>query len=176
VSRRFHTLFFLATPHRGADSATMLSNILRASMTNSPRGFISDLEPNSAAIEGINESFRHNYHGTRIWSFYETVPSFPNTNELVVEKHSSTLGVYATFSVMEYRCTVAYYKSLTGDICSPRLCRGTLDSIEHRSPGCLQVREFIGSRLHAHFRCSCDHSQGNSRRASVFPPFPKVLC
>ena len=90
----------------------MLSNILRASMTSSPRGFISDLEPNSAAIEGINESFRHNYHGTRIWSFYETVPSFPNTNELVVEKHSSTLGVYATFTVMEYRCTVAYITNL----------------------------------------------------------------
>jgi hypothetical protein len=109
----------------------MLNNILRVSMTNSPHRYIGDLEPNSAAIEGINESFRHTYHGTRIWSFYETVPSFPNTNDLVVEKHSSTLGVYATFTVTEYRCSIAYYESLTGDIRSLRLCRGALSSFEH---------------------------------------------
>jgi CheY-like chemotaxis protein len=95
LSRRFHALVFLATPHRGADDATMLSNILRASTANASRRYTADLAPNSSNVEHINENFRHHYHGARIWSFYETLPT-PSTslssNELLVEKRSSVLG------------------------------------------------------------------------------------
>ncbi|MCJ1394922.1 hypothetical protein MMC18_007802 [Xylographa bjoerkii] len=93
VSQRFHTVLFLATPHRGADNNIMLNNILRASAAPGPRGYSGDLEPNSAAFENINENFLHSYHGTRLWSFYETIPTLANTNELVVDRHLATLGL-----------------------------------------------------------------------------------
>ena len=49
-----HGLFFLATPHRGAGSATMLKNVLRASAHDS-KAFVLDLERNSEALQSIND-------------------------------------------------------------------------------------------------------------------------
>ena len=70
----------------------MLSNIVRACTTNTMRSFSGDIEPTFTAIENINEDFLKHYHGTRILSFYETLPTFQNTDDLVVDQRSATLG------------------------------------------------------------------------------------
>ena len=92
MAHRFHTMFFIATPHRGADSAQMLSNLLRAASFGS-QPYLTDLRKNSTSIETINDEFRHVYDQLRIYSFYETVPTNLGINTtLIVEKDSAILG------------------------------------------------------------------------------------
>ena len=66
---RFHSMFFLATPHRGADSAQLLGNILRLSGSYGSKAYVGDLVPGSGAIQIVNDEFRHVYTGTQLWSF-----------------------------------------------------------------------------------------------------------
>lgn len=92
ISDRFHTLFFIATPHRGADSAQFLSNLLRAASLGN-HAFLEDLHKNSVSIESINDEFRHIHDRLHLYSFYETVPTnFGIKNCLIVEKDSAILG------------------------------------------------------------------------------------
>ncbi|PGH18076.1 hypothetical protein AJ79_00703 [Helicocarpus griseus UAMH5409] len=94
VSGRIHTLYFLATPHRGSDLADILVNILRVSYGARP--FVTELRHNSEMIASINDSFRHFANDLQLWSFYETIPSnFVFTKAIVVHKLSATLD-YAT--------------------------------------------------------------------------------
>lgn len=65
---------FLATPHRGTDLAELLNRMLFVSF-QSPKDFIVDLSRSSAAIEEINEEFRHVAPKISIFSFYETLPT-----------------------------------------------------------------------------------------------------
>ena len=86
-------MVFLATPHRGADTATLLNNILHASMIYGHKPFVSDLERNSRAIESINEDFRHYSNALELRSFYETVKTTIGVSSvLIVNKDSATLG------------------------------------------------------------------------------------
>ena len=88
VAARVHSMFFLATPHRGADSAQLLHNILRVAVSHGSKAYVDSLKPNSDAIQVINDGFRHAYQGIQLWSFFETVP----TNlGLIVEKNSAVL-------------------------------------------------------------------------------------
>lgn len=86
-AERFHSIVFLATPHRGSDMASLLQTLLSATLSKKP--FVQDLKPNSAALSEINSSFRHYAKDLRLWSFYETVGM---RNGLVVEKDSATMG------------------------------------------------------------------------------------
>ena len=86
-AERFHSIIFLATPHRGSDMASLLQNLL--SVTLSRRPFVQDLKPNSAALAEINSTFRHYAKDLRLWSFYETVCI---RDRLVVNKDSATMG------------------------------------------------------------------------------------
>ncbi|KAL9120228.1 MAG: hypothetical protein Q9187_003215 [Circinaria calcarea] len=87
-------LFFLATPHRGADSAQLLGNLLRIAMPNESKAYIHDLIPNSGALQTINDEFRHVYQGSHLWSFFETVKTnLITSQELIVEKDSASIGV-----------------------------------------------------------------------------------
>lgn len=91
---RFHSIFFLATPHRGADSAHLLDNILRFSMSHKSKAYVKDLIPNSGAIQAINDEFRHVYQGLHLWSFFETLKtSLLIGQEMIVEKDSATIGI-----------------------------------------------------------------------------------
>ena len=91
LAPRFHTVYFLATPHRGSDLARTLTNILRVSAGQ--KAFVNDLEPKSALISSINETFRHYAQDLQLWSFYETLQSsFVLHNTIVVDKNSATLG------------------------------------------------------------------------------------
>lgn len=93
MANRFHSVFFLATPHRGADSAQLLNNIVRASILHNSKAFIGDIIPNSVAIQVINDAFRHIYQGLQIWSFFEGVKTNLGFGHVfIVEKDSAVLG------------------------------------------------------------------------------------
>lgn len=84
-------MFFLATPHRGSDQARTLSNILKVVYRQKP--YVNELEPNSALLSSINDSFRHYAQDLQLWSFYETVQSsLPGSRAIIVDKVSATLG------------------------------------------------------------------------------------
>ena len=90
LAGRFHTMFFLATPHRGADSAQLLRNMIKLSFIHSEKAYVADLIPNSGAIQIINDEFRHAYQGFNLWSFFETL--FTSLG-LIVEKDSAIIGL-----------------------------------------------------------------------------------
>ena len=90
LARRFHSMFFLATPHRGADSAQLLRNLIKLSIVHSEKAYVADLIPNSGAIQVINDEFRHVYQGVHLWSFFETL--FTSLG-LIVEKDSAIIGL-----------------------------------------------------------------------------------
>lgn len=84
---RFHSMFFLATPHRGADSAQLLHKLLR--MT-SKKAYVQDLAPGSMSTQLINDEFCNAYQGVQLWSFFETVGT---SMGLIVEKESAVIGL-----------------------------------------------------------------------------------
>lgn len=88
LANRFAAIFFLATPHRGADSAKLLKNILRVAYD---RPYVGDLSPSSTAIQIINDEFRHVSVNLELWSFYET-QHMKHFGSLVVEPESALLG------------------------------------------------------------------------------------
>ncbi|KAK1238854.1 hypothetical protein MKX08_005915 [Trichoderma sp. CBMAI-0020] len=88
LAGRFAAFYFLATPHRGADSAKMLKNLLRVAYD---RAYIRDLEPTSGAVQVINDEFRHFSAGLELWSFYET-QNMKLFSSLIVNPESAVLG------------------------------------------------------------------------------------
>lgn len=90
LGSRFHSMYFLATPHRGADMARTLGNILKV---YGQKPYINELEPGSGLLSSINDSFRHYAQDLQLWSFYETLPtSLIVSTAIVVDKVSATLG------------------------------------------------------------------------------------
>src|SRR5437763_1835971 len=70
LANRFHTVFFLATPHRGSNLAHILKRTLQV-VSTSP-GYVGDLERGSRVMQSINDDFRHYSGDIDIKSFYET--------------------------------------------------------------------------------------------------------
>lgn len=92
ISDRFHTVFFIATPHRGADSAQLLANLLRVTPLGN-HSYLVDLRKRSSSIESINDDFRHIHDQLSLYSFYETIPTnLGIRSSLIVEKDSAILG------------------------------------------------------------------------------------
>lgn len=74
LGKRFDTIYFLATPHKGAESARFLSTLVKATHGgNQP--FLADLKQDSPAIQSINDEFRHYAKQVRLYSFFETKPT-----------------------------------------------------------------------------------------------------
>ena len=93
LAKRLRAMIFLATPHRGSDSAQQLSNILKASLPHGSKAYVGDLEPGSGALQSINEDFRHYSNDVQIRSFYETLKTqIGMTSTLIVDRESATLG------------------------------------------------------------------------------------
>ncbi|PKX91768.1 NACHT and WD domain protein [Aspergillus novofumigatus IBT 16806] len=89
--KRIRAMYFLATPHRGSDSAKLLSNILN--IAYSSRAYVSDLKRGSDAINLINDEFRRHSEDIDLWSFYETQKlSIGVFRVLIVDPDSATLG------------------------------------------------------------------------------------
>ncbi|KAL2261418.1 hypothetical protein VTK26DRAFT_4213 [Humicola hyalothermophila] len=92
IARRVHSMFFLATPHHGSDMAATLQRLLAVTWNKKP--FVGNLTPFSAALEAINNTFRHYALDLHLWSFYETLPmrGAGVMSRIVVDKHSARLG------------------------------------------------------------------------------------
>ena len=91
LTERFHTIYFLATPHRGSDSAKLLNDILH--IAYSSRAYVADLERGSGAIQSINDEFRNYSTNIDLWSFYETQKlKIGVLSTLIVDPDSATLG------------------------------------------------------------------------------------
>ena len=91
LAARFHTIYFLATPHRGSDSAKSLNNILQ--IANASRAYVADLERGSGTIQSINDEFRNYSADLDLWSFYETQKLKVGVfSTLIVDPESATLG------------------------------------------------------------------------------------
>lgn len=91
IGKRVHAILFLATPHRGADDAKLLSKILSISGS---KPFLVDLQRNSYATQHINDDFPHVCQDLLLFSFYETLPTkyLAISSSMVVEKDLATLG------------------------------------------------------------------------------------
>ncbi|TVY71558.1 Vegetative incompatibility protein HET-E-1 [Lachnellula suecica] len=92
LAAKFHTICFLATPHRGSDSAKLLSDILQAAYSS--RAYVEDLKRSSGAIQIINDEFRNYSARLKLWSFYETqkLNMGGPFSTLIVAPESATLG------------------------------------------------------------------------------------
>lgn len=102
IGNRIHSMYFLATPHRGSDLARTLSKVMRASLSGG-RPFVTNLEPNSEAIQVLNDQFRHYYHGIHIHSFIESASmNWGLGSGVIVDRESATLGT--TSRLISYGC------------------------------------------------------------------------
>lgn len=93
LASRVHSIFFLATPQRGSDMATILESI--SALAWGKKAYLADLGHNSRTLALINDSFRHFAADLRLWSFYETMPTKGIGgigSRLVVDSHAATLG------------------------------------------------------------------------------------
>ena len=90
IAARIHSLFFLATPHRGANLAEVLSSVLSLTLGQGSKTFVDSLIPNSEAIQVINDHFRHVCQGVHLMSFFETLPT---PLGLIVDKRSAIIGL-----------------------------------------------------------------------------------
>jgi pimeloyl-ACP methyl ester carboxylesterase len=91
LAKRIHTIYFVATPHRGSASAKLLSNVLQAAYSS--RAYVADLKRSSEAVQTINDEFRNYSADIDLWSFYETQKlKIGVFNTLIVDPDSATLG------------------------------------------------------------------------------------
>ncbi|KAK0706330.1 hypothetical protein B0T26DRAFT_755844 [Lasiosphaeria miniovina] len=94
-AKRIHSLYFLATPHRGADSTSFLTTFISMSLGSSgSKSFVKELIPGSGTLQVINDEFRHVCQDVHLWSFFEGLPTQVGPKYLtVVEKESAVLGL-----------------------------------------------------------------------------------
>lgn len=69
LAERIKAMVFLATPHRGSDSADLLQSILE--VTGSDKQYVSDLMKGSPSLEAINDEFPNYAAAVELWSFFE---------------------------------------------------------------------------------------------------------
>lgn len=91
LAQRIHAMFFLATPHRGADLAQLLTKILHVASITTP--FVADLHRNSLATQSINDEFPQYCQDLQLYSFFETLPTnYGIGKSIIVDKDLATLG------------------------------------------------------------------------------------
>ena len=84
-------MFFLATPHRGSDSAETLKKILQATIGS--KQYVDQLIPSSSTIQAINDEFPHHSESLELRSFFETKKMNLGTRKvMIVSKESATLN------------------------------------------------------------------------------------
>ncbi|KAI1462053.1 WD40 repeat-like protein [Annulohypoxylon moriforme] len=91
LCERFYSIYFLATPHRGSDSAKTLKNLLQFAF--SLRAYVGDLQKGSSTIQVINDGFRQCSTDIDLWSFYETQSlDIGVFSRMIVDPDSAVLG------------------------------------------------------------------------------------
>lgn len=92
LASSIEAMFFLATPHKGADLAQTLSRLLSLSSGNRP--FLSDLHRQSLTIQNLNDEFPQYCGDVQLFSFYETLPMSLGVKKVrIVPKESAVLGL-----------------------------------------------------------------------------------
>jgi WD40 repeat protein/pimeloyl-ACP methyl ester carboxylesterase len=90
LAHRIKAMVFLATPHRGSDSADLLHSILE--VTGSDKQYVNDLMKSSPSLEAINDEFPNYVDELEIWSFFEERKMRTGVrSDFVVGKASATL-------------------------------------------------------------------------------------
>ncbi|KAH6622737.1 hypothetical protein F5144DRAFT_605284 [Chaetomium tenue] len=93
IASRIHSLYFLGTPHRGADSSAFVTTLISMSIGSGSKAFVKELIPGSGTLQAINDEFRHVCNDVRLWSFFEGVPTSTGpANTMIVEKDSAIMG------------------------------------------------------------------------------------
>ncbi len=92
LAGRIHTIYFLATPHKGSDSAKFLDNILRVASLSPD--YVKELKENSGTLQGISDDFQNYSLDLDLWSFYETraLKIGKMLSVLIVPLNSAVLG------------------------------------------------------------------------------------
>ncbi|KAG9240510.1 NACHT and WD domain protein [Calycina marina] len=92
LANRVHSIYFLATPHSGSDSAKLLSDILQ--LASIPREYVAELKRDSSAIQTISDDFRNYERDLDLWSFYETLPLSMGKiySRIIVPPDSAVMG------------------------------------------------------------------------------------
>ncbi|KAI0436943.1 NACHT and WD domain protein [Xylaria telfairii] len=96
LAERIRCIFFLATPHRGSEYASVLNRILKISGVTgmaSSREYIGELSQWSTSAQIINGDFGRYASSLEIYSFYETLETnLGFSSSLIVDKDSAVLG------------------------------------------------------------------------------------
>ncbi|KAK1720292.1 uncharacterized protein BDZ83DRAFT_630998 [Colletotrichum acutatum] len=87
---RFHSMYFLGTPHRGSNFAAYLKHYLSLPMSQGAKEYVKELLPGSNTVRDINEDFRHVCKDLALWSFHEAVPT---AGFYIVDKESAVMGL-----------------------------------------------------------------------------------
>ena len=83
-------IIFLGTPHRGAQYAKVLNNILStAPLGAPPKAYVADLTTQSPALQDINEQFRTACEGLALISFFETLKTSIGVTKILVRPFRS---------------------------------------------------------------------------------------
>lgn len=90
VAARIHSLYFLATPHRGSNSAVYLKAFLSVSLPTGAKAYAKELLPDSQTVADINEDFRHVCGDVQLWSFFE---GSPTAGFMIVDKASAVMNL-----------------------------------------------------------------------------------
>ncbi len=157
LADRVSGVLFLGTPHRGADSAKLLNNILRLSFAHKPKSYVEDLKRGSGATQAINDEFRHYSNQLRLRSFYETLKTQHGLfSRLIVSKDSAILGYPNEQSSL-----------LNSD--HPGLCKFN----ESSDPNFGLVRNALVSLLHEVTTAQASRTSSDSRDQN--PEMPEIL-
>lgn len=93
VAERIRAAVFLATPHRGSDSARLLNSVLRASGSWRSLSYVADLQRNSPSLQIISDEFKMYADDLLLWSFYEARKTrLGLSRRFIVDKDSAMLG------------------------------------------------------------------------------------
>lgn len=94
LANRVQSIYFLATPHRGSDSAKLLSDILQ--FASIPREYVAELKRDSGTIQAISDDFRNYEQDLDLWSFYETLPLSMGKifSRIIVPPDSAVIGFH----------------------------------------------------------------------------------
>ncbi|KAH8810734.1 NACHT and WD domain protein [Xylogone sp. PMI_703] len=94
LGERFHSMIFLATPHRGSGLARVLDYSLNSMlMPYGTKAYVADLKGDSVMLQLINDGFRHVAGNLQLLSFYEAKKTqIGLTSGLIVSRESAVLG------------------------------------------------------------------------------------
>ncbi|KAI1084013.1 hypothetical protein F5B20DRAFT_526327 [Whalleya microplaca] len=94
IADRIHSMYFLASPHRGADSAKAITRLLLASPSHGSKAYVNELLPGSGTLQAINDEFRHVCLDLHLWSFFESATTTAGPVAVsIVDKESATIGL-----------------------------------------------------------------------------------